>query len=197
MPQRSTQLWAALSHRRHGGLPKMRADGSEVGMDEVDVCVVGAGPVGGTLACRLAAGGARVAVVDRAALPPMEHPDFDGRAYAVAAGSKRLLEDAGVWAALPLPSCPIQQIRVSDGRIGQRPSLLHLHFDHRQAGDEPFGWMVEGRSLRVALNAHMHALSTLEVHAPAHAGVERGADAAVVRIGAGLELRCRLVVAAE
>src|SRR5437764_748033 len=47
MPQRSTQLWAALSHRRHGGLPKMRADGSEVGMDEVDVCVVGAGPVGG------------------------------------------------------------------------------------------------------------------------------------------------------
>src|SRR3954471_4625821 len=165
-------------------------------MDEVDVCVVGAGPVGGTLACRLAAGGARVAVVDRAALPPLEHPDFDGRAYAVAAGSKRLLEDAGVWAALPFPSCPIEQIRVSDGRIGQKASLLHLHFDHREAGDEPFGWMVEARSLRVALNAHMHGLPNLEVHAPAQAGVERAADGAVVRIG-GRELRSRLVVAAE
>src|SRR3954451_22038758 len=197
MPQRSTQLWAALSHRRHGGLPKMRADGSEVGMDEVDVCVVGAGPVGGTLACRLAAGGARVAVVDRAALPPMEHPDFDGRAYAVAAGSRRLLEDAGVWAALPLPFCPIEDIRVSDGRIGQGASRLHLHFDHREAGDEPFGWMVEARSLRVALNAHMHALPGLQVHAPAEASVERDEAGAVVQITGRPAFRCRLVVAAE
>ena len=166
-------------------------------MQEVDVCVVGAGPVGGTLACRLAAGGASVAVVDRAALPPMEHPDFDGRAYAVAAGSRRLLEDAGVWAMLPLPSCPIEDIRVSDGRIGQRASRLHLHFDHQEAGTEPFGWMVEARSLRVALNAHMHALPNLQVHAPAEARVEREAEGAVVRIAGGPELRCRLVVAAE
>ena len=44
---------------------------------EVEVCVVGAGPVGAALACALAAGGVRVAVIDRAALPPMEHPAFD------------------------------------------------------------------------------------------------------------------------
>ena len=37
----------------------------------VAVCVVGAGPVGGALACRLAAGGVSVAIVDQAALPPM------------------------------------------------------------------------------------------------------------------------------
>ena len=49
-------------------------------MREVDVCVVGAGPVGGTLACLLAQSGVRTAIVDRAALPPMEHPAFDGRA---------------------------------------------------------------------------------------------------------------------
>src|ERR1700710_555070 len=118
-------------------------------MRDVDVCAVGAGPVGGTLACRLAAGGARVAVVDRASLPPMEHPDFDGRAYAIAAGSRRLLEAAGLWNALPQPSGPILDIRVSDGRIGRRASPLHLHFDHREAGGGPFGWMVEARSLRV------------------------------------------------
>src|ERR1700748_2905095 len=53
----------------------------------VEVCVIGASPVGGTLACRLAAAGIDTVVVDRAALPPMEHPAFDGRAYAVAAGS--------------------------------------------------------------------------------------------------------------
>src|ERR1700678_1553086 len=65
-----------------------------------DVCIVGAGPVGGALACRLAVAGLRVAAIDRAALPPMEHPDFDGRAYAIAAGSRRLLEEAGLWDAL-------------------------------------------------------------------------------------------------
>src|ERR1700679_2024891 len=96
---------------------------------DVDVCVVGAGPVGATLACRLASAGVRTAVIDRAALPPMEHPDFDGRAYAIAAGSRRLLQDAGLWDALPLPAGPIEQIRVSDGRVGRAASPLHLHFD--------------------------------------------------------------------
>lgn len=171
-------------------------------MQDVDVCVVGAGPVGGTLACRLAAGGARVAVIDRAALPPMEHPDFDGRAYAVASGSRRLLEEAGVWGLLPLPVCPIEDIRVSDGRVGRPASRLHLHFDHREAtvgeGEgEPFGWMVEARSLRVALNTHLHALPGLHLHAPAEASVERHETGAVVRVLGGPEFTCRLVVAAE
>ena len=163
----------------------------------VDVCVVGAGPVGGTLACRLAAGGVRVAVIDRAALPPMEHPDFDGRAYAVAAGSRRLLEAAGIWDALPQAPSPILDIRVSDGRVGERASSLFLHFDHQDVGDEPFGWMVEARALRVALNAHMHRTPSLFVHAPAEAKAERRADRAVVQVSGGPAIACRLVVAAE
>ncbi len=164
---------------------------------DVDVCVVGAGPVGGTLACRLAAGGVRVAVIDRAALPPMEHPDFDGRAYAIAAGSRRLLQAAGVWEALPQAPSPILDIRVSDGRVGRQASSLFLHFDHTDVGDQPFGWMVEARALRVALNAHMHEAPGLVVHAPAEATAERRTDGAVVQVSAGPRIACRLVVAAE
>jgi 2-octaprenyl-6-methoxyphenol hydroxylase len=164
-----------------------------------DVCVVGAGPVGGALACRLAAAGIATVVVDRAALPPMEHPAFDGRAYAIAAGSRGLLEAAGVWDQLPAPSCPIEAIRVSDGRIGRRASPLFLHFDPAEADlqGHAFGWMVEARSLRVALNAHMHAQPTLRVFAPATATVERRADGASVQIEGGPRVECRLVVAAE
>ena len=174
--------------------------------ENVDVCVVGAGPVGATLACRLAEGGVGVAVVDRAPLPPMEHPDFDGRAYAIAAGSRALLQAAGVWDALPQPACPILDIRVSDGRVDRRASALHLHFDHREAGgavgaaganDQPFGWMVEARSLRVAVNAHMHRAPGLQVFAPATARVEREGAGATVEIEGGPTLRARLVVAAE
>jgi len=165
--------------------------------DEFDVCVVGAGPVGGILACRLAEAGVKVAIVDRAALPPMEHPDFDGRAYAIAAGSKRLLEAAGVWDALPFPAGAIRDIRVSDGRVGRRASPLFLHFDAADVGEEAFGWMVEARSLRVALNTRLHAQAGLAVFAPAEATVERNEAGAQVRLADGTTFRCRLVVAAE
>ncbi len=163
---------------------------------DVAVCVVGAGPVGAALACRLGAAGVPVAVVDRAALPPMEHPDFDGRAYAIASGNRRLLEAAGVWARLPLPSGPIEGIRVSDGRAGRPASPLFLHFDHAEVG-EPFGWMTEARSLRMALNATLHAQRSVTVAAPAEAAVARDAAGAEVRTGDGRIIRTRLVVAAE
>jgi 2-octaprenyl-6-methoxyphenol hydroxylase len=41
---------------------------------EVEVCILGAGPVGATLAAALAVGGVRAAVGDAAPLPPMEMP---------------------------------------------------------------------------------------------------------------------------
>ncbi len=181
-----------------------RKDASMSETIKAEVCVMGAGPVGGTLACRLAAAGVATVLVDRAALPPTEHPAFDGRAYAVAAGSRDLLVAAGVWDRLPVPPNPILDIRVSDGRLGRRPSRLHLHFDHHEAGADagPFGWMVEARSLRMALNAYFPQLPALRVFAPAAAAVERQPDGAVVHIAANgsnpaTELRCRLVVAAE
>ena len=164
---------------------------------DVDVCVVGAGPVGGALACRLAQGGATVAVIDRAALPPMEHPDFDGRAYAIASGSRRLLEAAALWDALPQTPGPILGIRVSDGRPGRPASSLFLHFDHAEADQGPFGWMVEARALRTALNARLHQSPGLHLFAPAEAHVERAARGATITIAGGPTLNARLVIAAE
>lgn len=164
---------------------------------EVAVCIVGAGPVGATLAALLAAEGVPAAVVDAAPLPPMELPAFDGRCYAIAAASQQILARAGVWERLPEPPCPILDIRVADGRPGERASPLSLHFDHSEAGDSPFGWMVEARALRVALNARLPSLPNLSIHAPARAEVTRTPDGARVALSDGTHLRARLVVAAE
>lgn len=171
----------------------------------VDVCIVGAGPVGGTLACRLGAAGIRTAIIDRAALPPMEDPDFDGRAYAIAAGPRRVLAQAGLWDRLPFQPGPILDIRVTDGKLGRPASKLFLHFDSRDIATatdpgEPggaFGWMVEARSLRVAINARLHDLPDVAVFAPAAARVERRAEGALVHVEGGPTLACQLVVAAE
>ena len=164
---------------------------------ETEVCILGAGPVGATLAAALAAGGVRTAVVDAAPLPPMEMPAFDGRAYAIAATSRRLLDAAGVWDHLPEEPCPIHGIRVADGRPGERASPLSLHFDHAELAGEPFGWMVEARALRVALNARLPLLPDLAVFAPATAAVERSAEGVVIRLSNGQQIRARLVVGAE
>ncbi|OUI96430.1 ubiquinone biosynthesis protein UbiH [Acetobacter indonesiensis] len=163
---------------------------------DVDVCIVGAGPVGATLACRLAKEGIKVAIIDRVALAPMEHPDFDGRAYAIAAGPKKLLEEAGVWDVLPLDSCPIEEILVTDGRPGEPASSLFLEFT-RDDASQPFGWMAEARALRVALNETMHDHPNLTVLAPAEAKIERKAEGAIVRLTDGRQFRASVVVAAD
>lgn len=169
---------------------------SDVPVPDVDVCIVGAGPVGASLACRLAVEGIRVAIVDRADLPLMEHPDFDGRAYAIAAGPKQLLEEAGVWQALPLSSCPIEDILVTDGRPGEPASSLFLEFT-REDAHQPFGWMVEARALRVALNSMLHSVPGITLLAPEEATVVRKAEGATVYLKDGRSFQTSLVVAAD
>lgn len=166
------------------------------GATEVEVCIIGAGPVGATLACRLARDGVRVALADRSALEPMEHPDLDGRAYAIAAGSKNLLEEAGVWQNLPQEPCAIEDILVTDGRPGELPSPLSLEFT-REDATQPFGWMANARALRIALNATLRAAPEVTVLAPAEVSVRRSADGVTVTAKDGRVVHARLLVAAD
>ena len=160
-----------------------------------EIAVVGAGPVGGTLALALAARGRKVLLVDKADLKPMEHPDFDGRAYAIAHGCQAILQEAGLSEHLPFVPCPILDLDVTDGKPGRAPSPLRLHFDHSAVGDDPFGWIIEARSVRVALNAAL-AASDVIVRAPAEALVSRHAGGAIVQVG-DERFEAKLVVAAE
>ena len=161
------------------------------------MAIIGAGPVGATLAAALAARGVPAAVIDAAPLPPMELLGFDGRAYAIALASKRLLEAAGVWERLPTKPCPIEGIKVADGRVGEEPSRLDLDFEAGEVGDEPFGWMVEARALRVALNARLPGMPNLHAFAPMTATVARDAQGATATLADGRVIRAQLVVGAE
>jgi len=164
--------------------------------ETTDIAIIGAGPVGGALACQLAKLGKQVLLIDQAALPPMEHPDFDGRAYAIAAGSRQLLDQSGLWDNLPYPPCPILDIKVTDGKPGYPASPLSLQFDHRAVGNEPFGWIIEARALRIAINRQLHATPNITLLAPAQGKISFAEDAATIT-AAGRRFQARLVIAAD
>lgn len=159
----------------------------------VDVIIVGGGLVGLTLAAALGRAGLSVAVVDREAPADAAADRFDGRASAIAWGSARALAGIGLWPMLAPHAQAIDDIRVSDG-----DSTLFVHYDHREIGDHPLGYIVENRHIRRALYAHVAAISTLQLLAPAlveKLRPEAGAIAAT--LAGGAEIRASLAIACD
>jgi 2-octaprenyl-6-methoxyphenol hydroxylase len=120
-----------------------------------DILIVGGGLNGPALALALAQGGFRVTVVDARPAPARAEPDFDGRAYALAIASVRVLTAIGVWPDLQDKAQPILGIRVSQGHAGQGAFPLSLGFDHAEIEEGPMGQMVEDRHLYAAFRAAM------------------------------------------
>ncbi len=159
--------------------------------------MVGGGLVGLSMGTALASAGVEVAVIDAQAPDVLAAAPYDGRASAIARGSRRILEGAGVWQELQ-EAQPIVDIRVSDGRIGRPAPPLFLHFDAEEVDGEPMGWIVENRLLRAALDARAAALPSLVRIAPAKvAETERGNRWAEVRLEDGRALRAELLIAAD
>src|SRR5690606_14560737 len=153
----------------------------------------GAGMVGLTLAAALGGAGLEVALVDRA--DPAHHLDaaFDGRTSAIAYGSQQGLAGIGVWPALEPDAEPILEIRVSDGH-----SPLFLHYDHREVGDAPLGYIIENGIIRRALHAHLRALPSVRVVAPMGvAALETRPGRIEARLDSGATVRAALAVGAD
>lgn len=160
----------------------------------VDVAIVGAGLVGGTLACALAGRGIKTAVIDRIDPAAMVSPAFDGRASAVALSAHRFLKAIGIWEHVGARFAPIREIRVSDG-----DAPFFLHYDHADVGDEPLGCMVENRHLRMAIAERMRACGdTLTAVSPAGVvGMTQSADDITLTLEDGRSVSARLAVSAE
>ena len=124
---------------------------------EQDVIIVGGGLNGPALGLALAQGGLRVAVVDARAAPDRAEVGFDGRAYALAIASRRLLEAVGVWGPVGALAQPILKIVASDGHAGQGAAPFFLTFDADEIEEGPMGFMLEDRHLYAALQAAMRA----------------------------------------
>ncbi len=158
-----------------------------------DVAIVGGGLSGLTLACALGGAGASVTVIEAAPRESTVAPAFDGRTTAIAAGSRTILEAVGAWRGIADGAQPILDIRISDGH-----SPLFLHYDHREVGEAPMGYIAENRVIREALYERLSALPVVSLLFRRRVvTLDRAGAAATLVLDDGSALRARLVVAAD
>ena len=165
---------------------------------KTDILIVGGGLNGPALALALASGGVSVTVIDSRPAPARAALGFDGRAYALAIASKRLLTVLGVWSRVADRSQPILQIKTSDGRAGSGPSPFFLTFDAAEIEEGPMGFMLEDRHLYAAFlaalaeNPRITLLSGETVVAQTTTATE-----AEVTLASGKTLRARLLIGCD
>ncbi|MBW7901102.1 MAG: FAD-dependent monooxygenase [Rhodocyclaceae bacterium] len=155
---------------------------------DTDVLVVGAGPVGMTLALILAAAGRRTLLLDRRSRGA--HRD-DPRALALAHGARQLLTTLGAWNTDA--GTPIHDIHVS-----QRGGFGRTLIAREEMAVAALGYVMRYRDLAAALDARLPADSLLDRAELAALRIDADAATATIRRDdAERTIRARLVVHAE
>jgi len=165
---------------------------------DTDVLIAGGGLNGPALALALAGAGLTVTVVDAQPARARADAAFDGRAYALAIASKRLMAAVGLWSGLADKVQPMTAVKASDGRAGEGPSPFFLDFQSAELEEGPVGYMLEDRHLYAAFLAAMQANPRI-THIPATSVVAQEALASgiAVTLSDGQALTARLLVGAD
>jgi len=167
-------------------------------MKNCDVIIGGGGMVGLSLAIALAKGGLDVVVADPVPQSAALDAKFDGRVCALSYASVRMFEALGVWEHLKSDAQPINDILVTDAKLGSAPSPFSLHFDAAEAHADAFGHIVENRHTRTGLFAVASTLANLRLIAHAAlTNLESDAAGIVASLANGETIRARLAIAAD
>lgn len=161
---------------------------TETAVENVDILIVGAGPVGMTLHLALAAGGQSSLLLDRR---PHSALQADPRALALSHGARELLEQIHSWPTRA--ATPIETIHVS-----QKDGFGRTLLDHRDYQLPALGYVVRYRDLAAALAARLTGEQLLaEAEILDITSDADGATVALRHAGQLRRLRCQLLVHAE
>ena len=162
--------------------------------DKFDVCVIGAGVVGGAAALALAKDGFRVALVEAHEPKPWRIEDADLRVYAFAPDNSGFLAELGVWDSIAAARAqPYRQMRVWDAAGGGE-----LHFSAEQIGRETLGHIVEHGLLVDRLWQTIAREPGIVRYCPDKlTQIEQDEKSATVTLASGARLRASLVLGAD
>jgi 2-octaprenyl-6-methoxyphenol hydroxylase len=152
---------------------------------QVDVAVVGAGPVGATLAALASAAPLRIEVFEA-----REAPARDARTLALSHASRELLQEARAWPSEA--STPITSIHISQ-KGGPGRTLITA----AEQGLEALGYTVPYATLQETLERRLAVLGV-----PVHYGrscedIRLEAECARVRFASGDEVEARMLILAD
>ena len=172
-----------------------------------DILVVGGGLTGLPLALALRGGalhdgnedsGLSVGVISKEGPDDLLAPERDGRAFALSASSRNLLQLLGVWEHVADKAQPMTMIDITDSKLEEvlRPSLLHM--DNEMESGEPAAYVVEAHILRGALARVYAKRDDIKIISPADVtGFEVHSGSVDVQLASGKHHRSRLLVASD
>ena len=165
---------------------------------KTDIAIVGGGLNGPALALALAQAGFDVTVIDALPEPVRKTAAFDGRSYALAHASTRLLDAIGIWEDIADRTQPMLEIKVSDGRAGMGPlSQFYLHFDHAELEEGPMGYMCEDRILRRAFLDAAEAEPRITLISNDMVVAQSTDTLARLTLASGVEIEAQLIVGSD
>ena len=171
-------------------------------MEKADILIAGAALNG--LAAAVALAGAKalrpldVLILDQGDPAKFARDSFDGRASAITASSRRMLEALGVWDDIAPHAEPMRDIIVTDSKPGAaaRPALLQ--FGEEDHSGEASAYMVENRHLYGALLDAALGSPSIRLKSKARiASFGFGPGLARIATEAGDEAKGSLLIAAD
>ena len=165
-----------------------------------DIAISGASFAGLALARALATAfgsDIRIAVIDRSARKPAAAAD--ARAFALSAGSRRMLETLGIWSAIASEAEAVHEIEITDSSLeaGIRPVLLKYDNCLEEDG-EPASYIVPAPALERALYDSVASDPSVKFLVPFE--IDEFTDTGprmTIALRDGSEIACSLLVGAE
>ncbi len=161
---------------------------------EVDVAIVGAGPVGCVLALGLARGGIRTALIEARAPRPWAEDHMDLRVFALSRASQNTLHRLGAWNRIESTrACAYTAMQVWEAGGKSR-----VEFRADEVDELNLGHIVEGALVVDALVERVTATPDIAWYCPASLQkLEINDDAAELTLEDGTRINAKLVVGAD
>jgi 2-octaprenyl-6-methoxyphenol hydroxylase len=155
-----------------------------------DIAIVGAGAVGLSAALSFARDGFKTILVGGL------DTRRDGRTVALLNGSVRFLEALEVWPALKAEAAPLETMRIIDdtGSLFRPPPVS---FRSGEIGLDAFGWNIENATLVEKLVQAARSYGNLTILSGQATGFQAGGDFASITLDEPLNVKARLVLAAD
>ncbi|MEP3277843.1 MAG: ubiquinone biosynthesis hydroxylase [Stappiaceae bacterium] len=162
----------------------------------LDLLIAGGGYVGLSLALALKQADPTidVAVVD---MRPRAAIEKDGRASAIAAAAKRMLDQLGVWDDIAGHAQPINDMIVTDSKLRDAVRPVFLTFADATSDNEPFAHMVPNNKMVAALYDKAEALGVEMISPDGVLSFDISQNEVQIGLQSGRSLKARLLIAAD